>query len=159
MTTPDQYMKNLLRLKSQIPKESKRIIISHEIEITSMNIEKIDSHRGNDGKILRNINRKYSGLYQPLTVEIAKIEKPIRSKVLGQPYNWRWNGDFISGFTMKVANDGQSFEIFSTGEGTGLKKDFFDGYTNLYGLTKEDQYELNYNLIYPDLMRFINQYI
>lgn len=152
-------MKRILQLRSRIVQESERIIYRKEDEITAMNIQKIDAHRGSDGQILRNINRKYSGLYQPLTVEIAKTENPIRPKVLGQPYNWRWNGDFMSGFEIKVSDNATKIDIFSTGEGSGLKKDFFDGYTNLYGLTAADQYKLNYEIIYEPLMKFIRQYI
>jgi len=49
--------------------------------------------------------------------------------------------------------------IFSTGEGSGLKKSFFSGYSNLYGLDTEDTNKLNYEIIYPELMAFIKTYL
>lgn len=157
--TIQEYKKKFQQLRSTISDEVERIIYANENEILSMNIQKIDEHIGSDGQLLRNANKKFSGRYALMTQMIASSEKPIRPKTAGDLYNWRWNGDFIQGFNLRVIKNSTQIEIFSTGEGSGLKKDFFDGYKNLYGLTVEDQRILNQEIIKPELEKFIKQYI
>lgn len=157
--TTTQYLNNLKTLKNSLVSETSKIIYAHEKEITSMNIEKIDDHVGSDGQILKNTNKRYSGRYTLATQLIASVEKPLAPKIAGDSYNWTWTGNFINNFQIEVLKNAEQIEIYSTGSGSGLKKAFFDGYKNLYGLTKEDQTKLNYDLIYPDLMKYINKYI
>lgn len=157
--TIQEYKKKFQQLRNTISDEVERIIYANEEDICLMNIQNIDDHIGSDGQALRNTNKKYSGLYQPMTVAIAQMENPLLPKVLGQPYNWMWTGQFIGGFKLRVVKKSTQIEIYSTGEGSGLKKDFFDGYKNLYGLTVEDQRILNQEIIKPELEKFIKQYI
>jgi len=157
--TIKEYKKKLEQLRSRVSKEVEKILYANEKEILSMNIQNIDDHIGSDGQLLRNANKKYSGRYTLMTQMIASVEHPIMPKTAGDMYNWRWNGDFMSGFQLKVLKQGSQIEIYSTGEGSGLKKDFFDGYKNLYGLTPEDQKYLNEQIIKPELEKFIKQYI
>lgn len=159
MTTTTQYLQKLKQLQSRILDETENIVYKNEREITSMNIQNIDEHLGSDGRALVNINKKYSGRYTLATQLIASVERPIAPKIAGDFYNWTWTGDFISNFKIEVLPNKTQIEIFSTGTGSGLKKAFFDGYRNLYGLDKYDQEKLNYEIIYPELMKFINQYI
>lgn len=157
--TIQEYKKKLEQLRGRVSQEVERIIYANEDVICAMNIQKIDDHIGSDGQLLRNTNKKYSGRYTLMTQMIAAVERPIMPKIAGDSYNWRWNGDFMSGFQIRVIKGATQIEIFSRGEGSGLKKDFFDGYKNLYGLTIEDQKILNYDIIQPELQKFIKQYI
>ena len=157
--TIQEYKKKFQQLRTTISDEVERIIYANEEDICLMNIQKIDYHIGSDGQALKNTNKKYSGVYQPMTVNISKMEGSLLPKVLGQPYNWMWTGQFIGGFKLKVIKNSTQIEIYSTGEGSGLKKSFFDGYKNLYGLTLEDQKILNQSIIKPELEKFIKQYL
>lgn len=158
MTIQD-YKKKFQQLRGSISDEVERIIYANEEEICLMNIQNIDDHVGSDGQALRNTNKKYSGVYQPMTVNISKMEGSLLPKVLGQPYNWMWTGQFIGGFKVKVLKNSTQIQIYSTGQGSGLKKSFFDGYKNLYGLTLEDQRILNQEIIKPQLEKYIQQYL
>lgn len=157
--TIQEYKKKFEQLRSRISDEAERIVYANEDKICSMNIQKIDDHIGSDGQLLKNTNKKYSGTYTFATQLIASTEKTVAPKIAGQPYNWLWTGDFIGNFQLKVLKNGTEIDIFSTGEGTGLKKSFFDGYKNLYGLTIEDQKILNMDIIKPELEKFIKQYL
>ncbi len=159
MTTTSQYLQKAKQMRSKLLDESVKIVYANENKITSMNIQNIDEHRGSDGQALKNTNRKYSGRYTLATQLIASTERPIAPKIAGDLYNWTWTGNFINNFQVEVLSNKMQIEIFSTGSGSGLKKTFFDGYKNIYGLTKEDQIKLNMDIIYPEIMTFINQYI
>lgn len=157
--TIQQLKKKLQQLRERVPKEVERIIYANEQEILSMNIQNIDDHVGSDGKVLKNTNRKFSGRYTLATQLIASTQNTLLPKIAGDSYNWRWNGNFMSGFKLKVLRGGYDIEIYSTGEGTGDKKAFFDGYKNLYGLTDDDKKVLNQEIIKPELEKFIKRYL
>ena len=154
-----QFKKKLEQLRARIPKEVERIIYANEQEILSMNIQNIDDHIGSDGRVLKNTNKRYSGRYTLLTQMIASTQNTVLPKTAGDLYNWRWNGAFMSGFKHKVLRGGYDIEIYSTEEGTGDKKAFFDGYKNLYGLTNEDKKVLNEEIIKPELEKFIKRHL
>lgn len=151
--TTDEYLKKIKELRSQILDESERIIYANEKEITSLNIQKIEGGQGSDGSVLKNTNEKYSGTYALGTNLLNPTKKA------GSLYTFFETGDFLGNFQVEVLPSLIQIEIFSTGTGSGLKADFFQGYKNIYGLTKEDQYKLNYEIILPELLKFINRYI
>ncbi len=157
--TPDEYLKKLKFIQNNLLDESERIIYAKENEIIKLNIQKIDEHVGSDGKKLINDNDRFSGKYSISTELISRVKKPLAPKIAGQPYNWVWEGNFINNFKVQVLQSVTQIEIFSTGTGSGLKADFFRGYKNMFGLTIQDQKKLNYEIIYPDLMQFVNKYI
>jgi hypothetical protein len=111
-----------------------------EKDIIYLNVEQMQSGKGSDDGILKNSNKSYKGIYKPLTQEIASKENPILSKSAGDLYNFGWTGDFLNNMELNVSN--LEYTIFSTGTGTGLKKAFFDGYNNMFGLNKESRSEL-----------------
>lgn len=130
-------------------------MFSLEEKITSLNIAQIEDHTSADGSRLKNDNELYSGIYKPATANYAALgipTVPLMPKVAGQPYNFLWTGEFIPNFHIrKVGND---FEIYSTGTGSGLKKEFFDGYKNLFGLITGDE-----NMIFEEVAEFVNNTI
>lgn len=151
--TPYEYLKKIKELRSQILDESERIIYANEKEITALNIQNIEEGQGSDGSVLNNLNDKFTGRYKLGT----QLLNP--KKTAGNLYTFFETGDFLGNFQVEVLPSLIQIEIFSTGTGNGLKADFFKGYRNLYGLTKEDQDKLNYEIILPELLNFINRYI
>jgi hypothetical protein len=148
-----QYIKNVELVQSRILDETEKIVMSNENEITNLNIIKIQDGLGSDNSLLKNSNSIFSGRYSLGT----QLLNP--SKEAGSLYTFTETGDFVSNFQLEISPDLTKISIFSTGEGAGLKKSFFDGYSNLYGLTDEDKNKLNYEIIYPELMAFIKQYL
>lgn len=127
-----------------------------EQDLINLNIEQIEESEDAFGKLLKNKNKAYTGVYQPATEEIARLENPKAPKRTGDPYNFLWEGDFLKGFELKISND--YFSLNSTGTGAGGKKAFFDGYENLFGLTDESlQRVINENLLPFFLTYFRNE--
>lgn len=106
-----------------------------EDDLIELNIEQIEDHTDSFGRALENANKRYNGVYSEATEEISKLENPIAPKRAGEPYNFLWTGDFLSGFELRIENE--TVSLRSTGTGTGDKQLFFSGYKNLFGLTDE----------------------
>lgn len=107
-----------------------------EQELINYNIEQIENFTDSYGQPMVNTNKRFNGRYSKLTEEIAKKENPLATKNEGDPYNFLWTGDFLSGFELRIENETLSFT--NTGTGANEKKAFFDGYKNLLGLTDEN---------------------
>lgn len=97
-----------------------------------MNKSQIRNHIGNDGQELENSNIRFSGAYTGLT-EILSGGKKKR----GVLYDFNDTGLFLRSFDLD-----NNLSIFNKGMGNGLKKAFFDGYDNMFGLTKENEEKL-----------------
>lgn len=152
--TITEYIKNIQLVQSRILDETERIVMSNENEITNLNIVKIEEGNGSDGGLLNNNISIFSDGRYKLGTQLLNPNKEA-----GQLYTFIETGNFISNFQVEISPDLTKISIFSTGEGTGLKKSFFDGYTNLYGLNDEDKDKVNYDIIYPELMAFIKTYL
>lgn len=131
------YQKNLKYLISQIPNLVSDEILEHEDEILDMNRNQIRRHIGNDGSILNNTSltpfgNPYTGFYTPLTNLLSGGRK-----MTGAPYDFEGTGSFFREFQLS-----STLSIYSTGIGSGTKKNFFDGYNNLFGLTNENETRL-----------------
>lgn len=150
-----EYIKNVKLVQSKILDETERIVMSNKDKIVNLNIVKLQEGIGSNGSDLQNINQKlFKGIYSLGT----QLINP--SKEAGKLYNFTETGNFISNFEIQMSQDLTKIDIFSTGTGSGAKRSFFDGYgDNLYGLTPEDKDVLNYEIIYPELMNFIKQYL
>ncbi len=108
--------------------------MSREDEIVDMNKSQIRRHIGNDGTILENTaltpnGYPYSGVYTSLTQTLSGGKK-----MAGAPYDFTVTGAFFGGFELD-----SNLSIFSTGIGSGLKRAFFKGYDNMFGLTVENE--------------------
>ena len=160
MTTISQYLSNLKQLRATILDEQGKAVRKLETQIIRKNIDNIEDHIGADGQELKNSNPMFSGYYKKSTEEISKttFSPPLLPKIAGQPYNWIWTGVFIGNFHLDINAGQDKIKIYSTGTGTGEKADFFKGYKNLYGLTKEDQIWLN-NEITKHLQQHARKYI
>lgn len=120
--------------------------------LINLNKDQIKDHEDSYSKALKNSNDLYTGVYQPLTVEIAKLSNPKAPKELGKPYNFLWEGDFLENFEVKISNE--TISLNSTGTGAGGKAAFFAGYKEIFGLTDESlQKVIDENLL-PFFMEY-----
>lgn len=138
--------------------EQERIVLKNEDRIIRLNTYQFENGKGSDDKKLVNDNPRYSGRYTYFTQQVALFEHPIAPKIEGELYNFAWNGDFLRGMQIKLF-DSDKLDIFSTGTGSGSKAKFFSGYDNLFGLDTESMRILNYEIILPDLQKWIKSKI
>lgn len=139
MATLNQARKSAENLtESNLNNDLFDYIIALKKEFIKLNTEQINDHVNAKGKLLKNKNKKFSGIYTKATEEIAKAANPgpITTKKEGQPYNFVWGGDFMNNFYL-YKKQGQ-ITIGSTGTGSGDKEEFFRGYEDLFGLTDEN---------------------
>lgn len=159
--TAKGYLDKLIRVRDGLPKFVDDVVLKNEDKITGLNIDQISRHQNSDGGLLKNSNKTYSGYYQPATVSFAQQgipSFPITSKTVGNAYNFTWDGKFFEQFKL-LKKDGD-FLLHSDGESTNqLKKAFFDGYDNLYGLTNDNEKKLNYEIILPEILEYVNSHL
>lgn len=139
MATLNQARKSAENLtESNLNNDLFDYIIALKKEFIKLNTEQINDHVNAKGKLLKNKNKKFTGIYTKATEEIAKAANPgpITTKKEGQPYNFVWGGDFMNNFYL-YKKQGQ-ITIGSTGTGSGDKEEFFRGYEDLFGLTDEN---------------------
>jgi len=153
MTTIRDYIKKCEFVSSKILDEQERIVLANETQIISLNIDALQSGQGGDGKVLKNSNPIFKGVYT-LTTQLSN-----ERKIAGNTYDFLETGSFLGNFEIKMQSNLTKFDIFSTGTGSGDKSIFFAGYTNLYGLDKENTDFVNYDIVYPQLMNFIKRYL
>lgn len=139
-----------------------RFIKSIENEIFDLNVKQLEKAENAEGGTLVNRNSRFSGKYSPVTdaiasssVAIALGGTPRKDKIAGQLYNFDWTGDFLGNFKMDLFSD--KVEIFSTGEGSGGKAAFFDGYQSLYGLSPESIGEIINRRILPFMQDYFRK--
>jgi hypothetical protein len=77
-----------------------------------------------------------------------------KGKFAGDPYNFEDTGAFFKAFTLKFHNG--KLDIFSTDSKVPLLQEKYD---HLFGLTWEHEMELNYELLKPELLKFIKRII
>jgi len=126
--------------------EQERIVYKNEAKITTLNKMQFIDGFGSDDKELFNSNRRFTGFYRS-------------GELIGRRYDFFDTGAFYRGMGIKLFNESQ-LNIFSTGINTTVDKyDFFAGYKNLFGLDTESMRILQYEIILPELMKFITKYI
>lgn len=133
--------------------EQERIVYRNENKIISLNVNQFENGTGSDDKSLFNKNPKFDGVYS-LSTQLLD-----NRKVAGSLYNFHQTGDFLRGLQLEIRPNLVQLDIFSTGTGSGDKSIFFVGYTNLYGLNKENNRILNYDIILPELNKWIKNYL
>jgi len=143
------YINKLQSVRDKLQDETERIIYKNEDKIIQLNTKQIDDFIGFDGKELVNTDSRYKGVYTLSTQLINPL------KVAGSPYTFNDTGDLFRGFYVEVSSDLTKVFINSTGTGTGQKADFFRGYKTFFGLTNQNQHILNYDIILPELNKFI----
>ena len=152
-TTISDYIKKCQYVNSQMLDEQERIVLKNENRIVSLNVDTMQDGIGSDDKILQNSNPIFKGVYS-LSTQLLDPKK-----VAGTPYNFFQTGDFLSNMQVDLQPNLTKFDIFSTGTGSGDKALFFSGYNNLFGLTNDKEYIVNYEIILPSLLEFIHKYL
>jgi hypothetical protein len=150
-TTINDYIKKAKFVAAEILNEQERIVLANENKIVGLNVDAFQDGMGSDDKILN--NPKVSGVYS-LSTQLIHPEK-----IAGTPYNFFETGNFIRNLQIEVDPSLTKFDIFSTGTGSGEKSIFFAGYTNLFGLNKNNTNIVNQDIVYFELMKFIKRYL
>jgi len=153
MTTINDYIKKAKFVASEMLNEQERIVLANEDKIISLNVDDFQDGYGSDGKVLKNSNERFKGVYS-LSTQLLDPKK-----VAGTPYNLFKTGAFLSNMQIDLQPNLTKFDIFSTGTGSGDKSLFFSGYNNLFGLNQNNEEIVNYQIIYPELMKFIKRYL
>jgi len=153
-TTINDYIKKCQFVASEMLNEQERIALANEDKIISLNVDTFQDGYGSDGQLLKNSNdRVFKGVYSLST----QLTNP--KKVAGTPYNFFETGTFLSNMQIDLQPNLTKFDIFSTGTGSGDKALFFSGYKNLFGLNQNNTEIVNYEIIYPELMKFVKKYL
>ena len=152
-TTISDYIKKCQFVAREILDEQERIVLSNENRILSLNVDAFQDGLGSDDRILQNTNKVFKGVYSLST----QLTDP--KKIAGTPYNFMETGAFLSNMQIDLQPNLVKFDIFSTGTGSGEKALFFSGYKNLFGLNKNNSDIVNYDIVYPELMKFIKKYL
>jgi len=153
MATIKDKIKACDYILANILDEQERIVYKNEAEIIRMNTAQFEQGIGSDDKELFNKNPLFDGIYS-LSTALSDNRKRV-----GDLYNFYNTGDFLRGLQVDVLPSLTQISIFSTGTGSGDKSIFFAGYTNLFGLNKENNRKLQYQIILPELTKWIKKYL
>lgn len=151
--TISEYLKNAKFVQQNLLDESEKILLKNEDKIIDLNVDQIQSGEGSDGKELNNTNDLFTGFYKLSTQLIDP------KKTAGSRYTFFDTGNFLGNFNTQISNDLTKVDIFSTGTGAGEKSEFFRGYTNLFGLNPKNERDFNYNILLPELQKYIKKYL
>lgn len=108
------------------------------------------------GQLFQGLNTKGQiiGVYSKNTE--TKFGGAAKGKFKGEPYNFEDTGDLFKAFSLEY-NNGR-LDIFSTDSKVNMLKDKYEtADAKLFGLTWEHEMELNYEMIKPQLVKFIKQ--
>jgi hypothetical protein len=145
-TTVRDYIDKAKRVQSQIGNEIDDIARSFEDEILDLNREEQIFKRGIDidgqllGKYRQNLRGNTRGY----------------PKEAGDPFNFFDTGALFNGFNLLSKGNQNKMTIENT---DGKSKLLATKYGEFVGLTEENKRKLNYEIIYPELMKFIKTYL
>lgn len=144
--TVSDYMERLIRVQSQLGNEVDDIINAKEEEILDLNREDQLFNKGvdTDGLLLG----KYKNTWQGSGRGYPKNE--------GDPFNFYATGSLFSNFSLLSKGNENKVVISNSDSKVSL---LTTQYGNFIGLTEENEYKLNYEIIYPELMAFIKTYL
>ncbi len=134
------------------------IAMQKEAEIIKLNVTQMQSGYGTNEQRLQYPFEDYSGKYTKRTVAESLKRPTVLPKSVGSFYNFGASGDFLSNFKVRITKENK-LEVYSTGTGTGNKNTLLTRTQYMYGLNVEDTRKLNYEIIYPELMKFIKTYL
>jgi hypothetical protein len=145
-TTVSDYLEKVMRVQSQIGNEVDDIVRSKEEEILNLNREDQLFDKGIDtnglllGQYAKTLNGSTRGY----------------PKTQGDPFNFYDTGSLFSNFSLLSKGNDNKVVIENSDSKVGL---LTKQYGEFIGLTEENKYKLNYEIIYPELMDFIKQYL
>jgi hypothetical protein len=144
--TVSDYMERLIRVQSQLGNEVDDIIISKEEQILNLNREDQLFNKGID------INGSLLGKYRN-TLNGSGRGYP---KTAGDPFNFYDTGSLFGNFSLLSEGNANKVVINNSDSKVNL---LTTKYGDFIGLTEENKHRLNYEIIYPELMAFIKQYL
>ena len=155
--TVREYMNRAKAVQTSVKGYVDDIAMQKEDEIINLNIIQMEKGLGtNDSKL--NYANGYTGRYGSSTTKRALLDRTVLPKITGELYNFGWTGNFLANFKVRITKENK-LEVYSTGTGSGGKSLFLTQTPYMYGLNAEDTRKLNYEIIYPELMKFIKTYI
>jgi hypothetical protein len=155
--TVREYMNRAKAMQTSVKGYVDDIAMQKEDEIINLNIIQMEKGLGtNDSKL--NYANGYTGRYGSSTTKRALLDRTVLPKITGELYNFGWTGNFLANFKVRITKENK-LEVYSTGTGSGGKSLFLTQTPYMYGLNAEDTRKLNYEIIYPELMKFIKQFI
>ena len=140
-TSIESFISDLERIKAELPKEAERLILGKlKAEIIDLNTgsQLFDLGIDSEGKFLGN--------YSSFTI--------FDKKQRGLPFNriTLFNyGDFYRGWDLRIVNNAVQF--FSRDSKSSMLQDDYG--SSIFGLTTDNAYKLNYELLAPKLDEFI----
>ena len=146
MRTIKDYMDFVKNVRDNIPQQTEGIINRNKAEIIDLNRQAQLYAKGEDSL---GLDLKP---YSFFTVQIKQL--------LGQPYDrttLNYSGAFYDGFYLTVDKDNLMLTFKSTDRKT---PDLIGKYgQNIFGLNYDNQQKLNYEIIKPELDKYIRQYL
>lgn len=136
-------IKRLEYIRTNVKKETSKIMQNHEQEIINLNYAQMRDGYGSDNKDLFNVRPEYDGVYSP------------NSRKQGL-YDFFVTGEFKRGLFATV-KDGNII-VDSRGKGSGEKLLFFNSYVNLFGLNDDSKAKLR-RIIEQEIKNFIKSKI
>lgn len=138
-------LRKVLEAKQGIEPTMLRIINDNKEIIIDLNREKqLALGLNPDGELI--------GVYSKATETMYGGAE--NGKFAGEPYNFEDTGDLFKGFKLEF-NNGE-LRIYSTDSKVPLLQ---SEYGQLFGLTKNNEYTLNYDIIKAPLVKYIKQTI
>ena len=153
-----EYMNRAKAMQTSVKGYVDDIAIMKEDEIINLNVTQMQSGLGSNDQRLQYPFEDFSGKYTPRTVAESLKRPTVLPKSVGAFYNFGASGDFLANFKIRITKENK-LEVYSTGVGTGNKNILLTKTQYMYGLNAEDTRKLNYEIIYPELMKFIKQFI
>lgn len=151
MTTTAQYLQKLSYLKNNLVSETSKIVYANEVEIIKLNTE--DQLHDKGVNIFGGALGNYMHNYKPKRNSLLSGYP----KTIGKRYNFLDSGQLYNDMELRV--EGTKLIIFNTDTGNKLGRLLDLTGVPFIGLTKENEQVLNYDIIYPELLNFINRYI
>ena len=156
--TVREYMNRAKAMQTSVKGYVDDIAIMKEDEIINLNVTQMQSGLGTNDQRLQYPFEDFSGKYTPRAVAESLKRPTVLPKSVGAFYNFGASGDFLANFKVRITKENK-LEVYSTGVGTGNKNILLTKTQYMYGLNAEDTRKLNYEIIYPELMKFIKQFI
>ena len=153
-----EYMNRAKAMQTSVKGYVDDIAMQKEDEIIKLNVTQMQSGLGTNDQRLQYPFEDYSGKYTKRAVAESLKKPTVLPKSVGAFYNFGASGDFLSNFKVRITKENK-LEVYSTGTGTGNKNTLLTRTQYMYGLNAEDTRKLNYQIIYPELMKFIKTYI
>ena len=147
MTVKD-YLNRAILVQSSILEETAKAVYKNEVEIIKLNTEDQLFSKGInvDGGILG----LYSGNHRPTANSLLRGFP----KLMGSRYNFLDSGTLFNDMEIKVSDN--KLTIYNTDTGNKLLKLYSMTDAEFIGLTEDNKYKLNYEIIQPELFNFIN---